>query len=65
MQINLLVLFLKIFFLFFFLSGWCLQGVQIVVKALNDNPTEVRFVDADLKIDLDKNIFSTSKILTK
>ena len=51
----------KIFFLFFFLSGWCLPGVQIVVKAFNDNPTEVRFVEADLKIDSDKNIFSSKE----
>ena len=52
---------LKIFLLFFFLSGWLLPGVQIAIKALNNNPTLLRFEESDLKIDSNKNIFSSKE----
>ena len=52
---------LKIFILFFFLIGWLLPGVQIVTKALNNNPALVRFEEGNLKIDLNENIFSSKE----
>jgi len=51
----------KIFLLFFALSGWLLPAVQIATKALNNNPTELRFEESDLKIDTNKNIFSSKE----
>ena len=52
---------LKIFLFFFFISGWLLPGVQIVTKALNNNLTELRFEESDLKIDSNNNIFSSKE----
>lgn len=51
----------KVFFLFFFLSGLFLPISQLIFKAINDRPTEIRNVEVNLKNHSTKKIYTSGE----